>query len=72
MSDSECCTAAAFQESNCPSDDSGSDDEENLRVSRSLKTFEQVLDQESGISVHWPSVCQVCTRAVGCTALDCR
>ena len=41
-----------------PSDDSGSDDEENLRVSRCLKTHE-VLDTETGMSLRWPSVCKV-------------
>ena len=42
-----------------PSDDSGSDGEENLRVSRVLKTHEQVLDSETGLSLKWPSVCKV-------------
>ena len=42
-----------------PSDDSGSDDEENLRVSRCLKTFEQVLETDSGQTLRWPSVCKV-------------
>ena len=42
--------------SNLPSDDSGSDGEENLRVARSLKTQEQHLD---GVTVFWPSFCKV-------------
>ena len=42
-----------------PSDDSGSDGEENLRVSRSLKTYEQQLDPGGGLSLKWPSVCKV-------------
>ena len=42
-----------------PSDDSGTDDEENLRVSRCLKTYEQVLDSESDQKLRWPSVCKV-------------
>ena len=42
-----------------PSDDSGTDDEENLRVSRCLKTYEQVLEADSGQSLRWPSVCKV-------------
>ena len=42
--------------SNLPSDDSGSDAEENLRVARSLKTQQQHLD---GVTVHWPSFCKV-------------
>ena len=45
--------------SNCPSDDSGSDSEENLRVSRSLKTFEQVVGDDGEIVIQWPSVCKV-------------
>ena len=42
-----------------PSDDSGSDGEENLRVSRSLKTYEQQLEPGGGLSLKWPSVCKV-------------
>ena len=42
--------------SNLPSDDSGSDGEENLRVARSLKTQQQHLD---GVTVFWPSFCKV-------------
>ena len=42
-----------------PSDDSGSDGEENLRVSKFMKTFEQVFEDGStsgdgGISLKWP------------------
>ena len=44
--------------SNLPSDDSGSDGEENLRVARSLKVQEQHLD---GVTVFWPSFCKVIT-----------
>ena len=47
--------------SNLPSDDSGSDGEENLRVARSLKVQEQHLD---GVTVFWPSFCKVLTSAL--------
>ena len=39
-----------------PSDDSGSDDEENLRVSKFLKTHEHIIDRTAGLSVFLPSV----------------
>ena len=39
-----------------PSDDSGSDDEENLRVSKCLKTYEHIIDRTAGLSVFLPSV----------------
>ena len=39
-----------------PSDDSGSDDEENLRVSKCLKTHEHITDRAAGLSVFLPSV----------------
>jgi len=48
-----------IKKSNYPSDDSGSDSEENLRVSRSLKTFEQPCDEDGELVVKWPSVCKV-------------
>ena len=47
-----------------PSDDSGSDGEENLRVSKCLKTYQQVLDEENGLSLNWPSVCKVVPQRV--------
>ena len=48
-----------------PSDDSGSDGEENLRASKFLKTYEQVFEEgkdpsgEGKLSLKWPSVCKV-------------
>lgn len=39
-----------------PSDDSGSDDEENLRVSKFLKTHEHITDRAAGLSVFLPNV----------------
>ena len=41
-----------------PSDDSGSDDEENLRVSKTLKTHEHVIDKSAGLTIFLPNVCK--------------
>ena len=41
-----------------PSDDSGSDDEENLRVSKTLKTHEHVIDKDAGLTILLPNVCK--------------
>ena len=40
------------------SDDSGSDDEENLRVSKTLKTHEHVIDKAAGLTILLPNVCK--------------
>ena len=42
--------------SNLPSDDSGSEGEELLRVARSLRTHVQTVQ---GLAVHWPVFCKV-------------
>jgi hypothetical protein len=43
-----------------PSMDSGSDGEENLRISRNLRTTVQYLDTEGGqkLKIGWPAQCQ--------------
>ena len=52
-----------LQESNLPSDDSGSEGEENLlsrtrKLTNSLRTREQHIGE---VTVHWPSFCKVHT-----------
>ena len=43
-----------------PSMDSGSDGEENLRISRNLRTTTQLLDTAEGqrLEIGWPAQCQ--------------